>query len=321
MELKIDETGQAVIPVLACVLNQLCARNEGLPVQQQHVSKFHALRPPSISISDYLSRIGKYAACSGECFILALVYVDRVIQRNPSFLVNYLNIHRLLITGVMLAAKFFDDQYFNNAYYAKVGGVPTGEINTLEVEFLFMTNFALFVTTEQYAQYYSELANHAMNGSCDCVQHSGGVPDLAIPPLVHDRQLRLPENWRELRESMSRQVFEATAHASPFFVLSVDWSADPAADQESPNPHDFVGQPAQILEGGQPYFGEQEQHQGQGQGGLNQIQEQVDPMGQMQEQTQGQDQQMQMEMDAMEQQQQYHQQQQQQQWDPNQQGF
>ena len=28
----------------------------------------------------------------------------------------------------MLAAKFFDDQYFNNAYYAKVGGVPAHEV-------------------------------------------------------------------------------------------------------------------------------------------------------------------------------------------------
>ena len=31
-----------------------------------------------------------------------------------------LNVHRLLITGVLLAAKLMDDNYFNNAYYAKV---------------------------------------------------------------------------------------------------------------------------------------------------------------------------------------------------------
>ena len=30
-----------------------------------------------------------------------------------------LNVHRLLITGVLLAAKLMDDNYFNNAYYAK----------------------------------------------------------------------------------------------------------------------------------------------------------------------------------------------------------
>lgn len=182
MELKADDTGAAIVPVLACVLNQLCDRNDHHPDNvKTHPSKFHALRPPAITINDYLLRIAKYAACSGECFVLALVYIDRIIQSNPNFVVNSLNIHRLLITSVMLAAKFFDDQYFNNAYYAKVGGVPKGEMNSLEVDFLFMTNFTLFVPTEQYRQYYTELCNHARNNACSCNAQDGKIPELAIP--------------------------------------------------------------------------------------------------------------------------------------------
>ena len=49
----------------------------------------------------------------------------------------------------MLAAKFFDDQYFNNAYYGKVGGVTCKEVNSLEIEFLFMINFNLFVSESE----------------------------------------------------------------------------------------------------------------------------------------------------------------------------
>lgn len=184
MELRADETGTAIVPVLACVLNQLCNRNDQLPITQAGVTKFHALRPPAISIRDYLERIAKYAACSGECFVLALVYVDRIIQTNPNFVVNSLNIHRLLITSVMLAAKFFDDQYFNNAYYAKVGGVPSSEMNTLEVEFLFMTNFTLFVPSEIYRQYYTELCNHARNSSCGCTTLP--IPELVFPSFPRE---------------------------------------------------------------------------------------------------------------------------------------
>lgn len=51
--------------------------------------------------------------------MLALIYVDRLIQQGR-FALTPLNVHRVLITAVMLAAKFFDDQYFNNLYYAKV---------------------------------------------------------------------------------------------------------------------------------------------------------------------------------------------------------
>lgn len=90
--------------------------------------------------------------------------------------------HRLLVTSVMLAAKFFDDHYYNNAYYAKVGGVPYSEMNALEVEFLFMLNFDLFVTTETYKQYYDELWSHANSPHahlCGCIHAK--VPLLILP--------------------------------------------------------------------------------------------------------------------------------------------
>lgn len=132
------------------------------------VTKFHALRPPSIGVRDYLERILKFASCSNQCFVLALVYIDRLIQRN-NFVLSSLNVHRIIITSVMLAAKFFDDQYFNNAYYAKVGGVPTIELNALELEFLFSINFALHVPGDVYANYEAELQNHMIsNVLCDC---------------------------------------------------------------------------------------------------------------------------------------------------------
>jgi len=61
----------------------------------------------------------------------------------------------------MLAAKFFDDHYYNNAYYGKVGGVSNTEVNSLEIEFLFMVNFNLFVATDEYNVYNQRLMTHA----------------------------------------------------------------------------------------------------------------------------------------------------------------
>lgn len=56
--------------------------------------------------------------------MLGLIYMDRFIQRND-FALTALNVHRVAITSVMVAAKFFDDQYYNNAYYAKVRVMPS----------------------------------------------------------------------------------------------------------------------------------------------------------------------------------------------------
>jgi len=104
--------------------------------------------------------IHKYASCSNECFILALIYIDRLIQRN-NFLLTELNVHRVVICAVLLAAKFFDDAYYNNAYYAKVGGVLVSEINGLEVDFLFRINFSLHVSPEEFEKYRAELLQQA----------------------------------------------------------------------------------------------------------------------------------------------------------------
>eukprot|EP00164_Ancoracysta_twista_P007516 GFYU01010676.1.p1 GENE.GFYU01010676.1~~GFYU01010676.1.p1 ORF type:complete len:178 (-),score=28.89 GFYU01010676.1:209-742(-) len=162
-----DEEGRRVVPVLSCVLNQLTLRNDKHGFDPGKVTIFHALKPPAISIRSYLERIFKYASCSPECFVLALVYVDRIIQRNQ-MLITSLNVHRLIITSIMVAAKFFDDNYYNNAYYARVGGVPTTELNSLELEFLFLINFSLHVPSDIFQKYREELHMHTFSPARPC---------------------------------------------------------------------------------------------------------------------------------------------------------
>ncbi|KAF9186662.1 hypothetical protein BGZ51_009341 [Haplosporangium sp. Z 767] len=65
------------------------------------------------------------------------------------FRINSFNIHRLLITCLMVAAKFTSDLFYSNARYAKVGGLSLLELNQLELEFLFTTRFELNVKVEE----------------------------------------------------------------------------------------------------------------------------------------------------------------------------
>ncbi|KAK9291959.1 hypothetical protein L1049_019911 [Liquidambar formosana] len=45
---------------------------------------------------------------------------------------------------------------YNNAYYAKVGGVSTAEMNSLELKFLLSLEFRLHVTPEMFSEYCLE---------------------------------------------------------------------------------------------------------------------------------------------------------------------
>jgi len=156
-----EDRRNKIVNVLSDVLSRLCERNDRFAMSDSPVTRFHALKAPQITIKFYLKRIAKYSNCSEECFVLALIYIDRLIRKNGNFLVNSLNVHRLLITSIMVGAKFFDDQYFNNAYFGKVGGVSCKEINLLETEFLFMINFNLYVETAIYNTYNERLMSQA----------------------------------------------------------------------------------------------------------------------------------------------------------------
>lgn len=117
---------------------------------------FHGLRAPTLSIRCYIDRIFKYFGCSPSCFVIANIYVDRFLKCMEIQLTS-LNVHRLLITSIMLAAKFIDDSFFNNAYYAKVGGISTTELNKLEMKFLFSIDFRLQVNIQTFGRYCYQL--------------------------------------------------------------------------------------------------------------------------------------------------------------------
>jgi len=163
-----QDPGQEVIPAgpefvkaLANVLTHLAS----LTGRPQRVTRFHAIRPPQLSICDYLDRISTYFQCSNECFVLSLIYLDRIVKLHPEFSICNLNIHRLLVTSVMLAAKFFDDLYYSNAHYAKVGGLRTQELNALESQFLRLIDWRLGVQPQEYDQYRGHVLSAVQGGA------------------------------------------------------------------------------------------------------------------------------------------------------------
>ncbi|KAL5796724.1 hypothetical protein ACOSQ2_001544 [Xanthoceras sorbifolium] len=151
-----------ILSVISTLLERSVQKNEMLlkTMQIKDITIFHGLREPTITIQQYIDRIFKYAACSPSCFVVAQIYVDRYLQQADVHLTS-LNVHRLLITSVMVAAKFIDDAFFNNAYYARVGGVTTAELNRMEMKFLFSLDFRLQVNVQTFQSFCLQLEKEA----------------------------------------------------------------------------------------------------------------------------------------------------------------
>jgi len=160
-----SDNDASLLIALANVLETLIDANKKYQSAPQVVTKFQCSYAPDVSIISYLERIRKYAKCSDCCFVISLIYIDRMIE-SCNVVLTSLNVHRLLITSIMLSAKFLDDLFYNNAFYAKLGGVSVTELNALEIEFLQKIHFSLYVSPESYSKYLSELRRFTGTDHC-----------------------------------------------------------------------------------------------------------------------------------------------------------
>jgi len=177
--------------------NQVASSNkrgsEKNRLRSNQVSKFNGLHPPSISILYYLQRIAKFSGCSNECFVLMLIYIDRLVTKN-SITLDVFNVHRLIISAILLSAKFFDDHFYFNPHFAVVGGLQSHEMNSLELEFLFLIEFNLYVSGEEYHKYFNTLAKMAASRFAPNVNvHGAGqAGDVPLPIPLPKPESRLP---------------------------------------------------------------------------------------------------------------------------------
>merc|ERR1712228_427007 len=72
--------GDQLMALLAEVLEYLCRTDQGV-----QLTPFHSRCIPAMSLLDYVTRIRNCMQCSDACFILSLVFIDRLVRIRPAF--------------------------------------------------------------------------------------------------------------------------------------------------------------------------------------------------------------------------------------------
>ncbi|KAL9539279.1 hypothetical protein MBANPS3_010360 [Mucor bainieri] len=216
------------IKLLTTLLEKITHNNDRLhPDAQQQKSRsytcFHARSIPSITIHAYFTRILKYCPCANECLIAILVYFDRMTQPDPKLGLKPLhidsyNIHRLIITGLMISSKLYSDVFFTNTRYAKVGGLPVTELNALELEFLRLNNYSLFVDIDVLQSYGDNLL--------ELWHQTQDLESLLVRDVVHKEQdrssMERPFSRLTIKDSKSNDSSTPTTPTTPAVVTDDD---------------------------------------------------------------------------------------------------
>jgi len=161
-----------IINTISELLKDICQENNSIEVNNDNIAinkriKIFILKKiPSISIKDYLIRLSKYSKISCSTLILILVYIDRLCKMY-NFKINYFNIYKFILSSMIIAIKYNEDEFYSCEFYAKLGGISKLEMNTLEYEFISLLNFNLFVKEELYLKYYELLLNNENDDSVE----------------------------------------------------------------------------------------------------------------------------------------------------------
>lgn len=107
---------------------------------------------PRLSLDKYITRVVNFIPCTVESFIISIAYLYRISQHTP-YLINTHSVHILFITSLLVASKYNDDRYYNNKYYARVGGISYLTLNKLEIEFLKYVNFECYVSLDEFKKF------------------------------------------------------------------------------------------------------------------------------------------------------------------------
>lgn len=150
--------GAVELSVVSCVAKALVLAIENpkpSAIEQTAPGIFDSSVVPNISVDRYLQRLKSVFDCSDEVFILAVILVDRLLEKEglQPEKVTMRNVHRLFLGSLVVTVKYNQDLVYGNSHYARAGGMHVKEVNRLERFILRGLDYDLHVHPEQYYHY------------------------------------------------------------------------------------------------------------------------------------------------------------------------
>ncbi|KAL2918257.1 hypothetical protein HK105_202184 [Polyrhizophydium stewartii] len=140
----------------------------------------------NVDLCQFIATIMSRTRLSSNTLVLAFLYLDRLKSMHPRCKGSPGSAHRLILSAIMLAAKFLYDDTFDNTAWATVssGLFSLEQVNHMEMEMLYFLNFRLFVSQSEWQAFFATLDNDMEAWQMANVRATGGAASPAAPPAV-----------------------------------------------------------------------------------------------------------------------------------------
>ena len=149
---------------------------------------------------------------SSECLVMSLAYIDRLVNKTEIRLCGE-NWRKLLLSSFILATKVWEEQAVWNVDFLSIfpKKLEIEYINTLERKFLKLLRYNVSLKASEYAKYYFELSNNAINQR-----------DFQLKPLTKEQALKLEKNSTLLSEpNRKKRIYSDTNNNAPLSSLHI----------------------------------------------------------------------------------------------------
>jgi hypothetical protein len=155
---KTREFRSILINTLSYLLNDICKENDisHLNDNERIIPFLTKRNKQSLTIKKYLENLVKVTQIESSTLIAMLIYIDRLCEIN-NFVVNSLNVYRIIFSSFVIAIKYNEEKDFNNEFFSKLAGMSLTEMNLLELIYLNLIDYKLYISDEDFLNYYENI--------------------------------------------------------------------------------------------------------------------------------------------------------------------
>ena len=166
--------------------------------------------PTQEDISAFIEALYDIAQFSGECCVICLIYINRIIALTM-FPLLPTSWRPLVLVSLMVAQKMWDDRYLSNSDFSNIYPFfDNKQLNNLEMKFLELIQYNTHIKFSIYTKYFLEL--------------KGLVPDFPLKPMDVLAEAKLERQSKKMEEALKKKAAtsanEKEAGQSTNYVIS-----------------------------------------------------------------------------------------------------
>jgi len=157
--------------------------------------------PTESEVYDFIKKVYTFGKMDPECIIMGLAYVERM-QETCKITMDTTNWRRILLSALIVALKAWEDLAVWNDEMVGMfeGAITVKDLNVIEIQFLCLIHFNVFLPASLYAKYYFDLRTLSK-------KELGQFPLQPLSKeneqLLEARSTKVQNHARELKKSLS----------------------------------------------------------------------------------------------------------------------